>query len=293
MRCQKYKTIMNRLAFLKLASAALISGAFAVSLAGCGDKKEAAAPAGGETQAAAPAKTLTVGVNPVPGGDIMKFLQPVFKKQGIELKIVEFSDYVQPNLALADGSIDANLFQHGPYLEDFAKQHNLKIAALTTTYIAPLGVYSKTLKKPADIAEGATVAVPNDPTNGSRALRLLEQEGLIGIRKDAPFLVSPADIDQNPKHLKVVEVEAAQLPRSLEDAAIAVINCTFALGAGLNPVKDAIAIESKDSPYANVVAIRIGDENRPEIQLLKKEVRTPEVKKFIEEHFKGSLVPTF
>lgn len=283
---------MNRLAFLKLASAVLVSGAFAVGLTGCGDKKEAAAPAA-DKAAAAPAKTLTVGVNPVPGGDIMKFLEPVFAKQGVTLKTVEFSDYIQPNLALADGSIDANLFQHGPYLEDFAKEHNLKLVALTTTYIAPLGIYSKTLKKPGDIAEGATVAVPNDPTNGSRALRLLEKEGLITIRKDAPFLVSPADIEGNPKNLKVLEVEAAQLPRSLDDVALAVINCSFALGAGLNPVKDAIALEAKDSPYANVVAIRAGDESRPEIQLLKKEVRTPEMKKFIEEHFKGSLVPTF
>lgn len=283
---------MNRLAFLKLASAVLVSGAFAVGLTGCSDKKEAAAPAA-DKATAAPAKTLTVGVNPVPGGDIMKFLEPVFAKQGVTLKTVEFSDYIQPNLALADGSIDANLFQHGPYLEDFAKEHNLKLVALTTTYIAPLGIYSKTLKKPGDIAEGATVAVPNDPTNGSRALRLLEKEGLITIRKDAPFLVSPADIEGNPKNLKVLEVEAAQLPRSLDDVALAVINCSFALGAGLNPVKDAIALEAKDSPYANVVAIRAGDENRPEIQLLKKEVRTPEMKKFIEEHFKGSLVPTF
>lgn len=275
---------------LKNIASLFVAAGLALSLAGCGDETKST-PA--STASADAVKTLKVGVSPVPGGDLMKEIAPVLNKEGIKLESIEFSDYIQPNLALADGSLDANLFQHKPYMDDFAKEHSLKIESLVPVFIAPIGIYSKTLKAPGDIAENATVAIPNDPTNGSRALLLLEHVGLIKLRTDAPFLKSPADIAENPKKLKFVEVEAAQLPRSLDDVALAVINCNFAMGAGLNPIKDAIAIEAKDSPYANIVAIRSGEANRPELQALKRALTTPEIKKFIEEKYQGSLIPTF
>lgn len=248
---------------------------------------------GAAPKAAAAAKTLTIGVSPVPGGDIMNFLKPKFTEKGVELKVVEFSDYIQPNMALADKSLDANFFQHKPYLDDFMKQHNLKLESLVPVFIAPIAVYSKTLKDPKAIPDGASVSIPNDPTNGGRALLLLQHLGLIKLNDPNNLFVTPADIVENPKNLKIIEVEAAQLPRSLDDVAMGVINCNFALGAGLNPVKDSIAIEAKDSPYANVVAIRAGEASRPEIQTLKELMNSPELRKFIEDKYQGSLLPTF
>ena len=272
---------------LKPFAALCVAAGLAFGLAGCGDKKTETAPA------AKADKTLVIGVSPVPGGDMMNFLKPKFAEKGVNLKVVEFSDYVQPNMALSDKSLDANFFQHKPYLDDFVKQHNLKLVSYVPVFIAPIAIYSKTLKKPSDIAEGATVSIPNDPTTGGRALILLHQQGLIKLDNPRNLFVTPANIVENPKKLKIVEVEAAQLPRSLDDVALAVINCNFALGAGLNPVKDSIAIEAKDSPYANIVAIRAGDENSPELKVLKDLITSPEMRQFINEKFKGSLVPVF
>ncbi len=273
---------------LKPFAALCVAAGIAFSLAGCGGKDEAAAP-----KEASAAKTLTIGVSPVPGGDIMNFLKPRFTEKGVELKVVEFSDYIQPNMALADKSLDANFFQHKPYLDDFMKQHHLRLESLVPVFIAPIAVYSKTLKDPKAIPDGASVSIPNDPTNGGRALLLLQHLGLIKLNDPNNIFVTPADIVENPKNLKIIEVEAAQLPRSLDDVAMGVINCNFALGAGLNPVKDSIAIEAKDSPYANVVAIRAGEASRPEIQTLKELMNSPELRKFIEEKYQGSLLPTF
>lgn len=273
---------------LKPFAALCVAAGIAFSLAGCGGKDEAAAP-----KEASAAKTLTIGVSPVPGGDIMNFLKPRFTEKGVELKVVEFSDYIQPNMALADKSLDANFFQHKPYLDDFMKQHNLRLESLVPVFIAPIALYSKTLKDPKAIPDGASVSIPNDPTNGGRALLLLQHLGLIKLNDPNNLFVTPADIVENPKNLKIIEVEAAQLPRSLDDVAMGVINCNFALGAGLNPVKDSIAIEAKDSPYANVVAIRAGEASRPEIQTLKELMNSPELRKFIEEKYQGSLLPTF
>ena len=194
---------------LKKVAALFLTAGLAVGLAGCGDDG-----AKNTAPAAEAVKTIKVGVSPVPGGDLMKEIAPVLAKEGVKLESIEFSDYIQPNLALADGSLDANLFQHKPYMDDFAKEHNLKIESLVPVFIAPIGIYSKTLKTPTDIAEGGSVAIPNDPTNGSRALLLLEHAGLIKLAADAPFLKSPADIVDNPKKLRFIEVEAAQLPRS-------------------------------------------------------------------------------
>ena len=256
----------------KLFAALAVSGGLVFTLAGCGDK----APA---EKTAAPAQTaaveLKIGVSPVPHADIINFVAPTLEKEGVKVKVIEFNDYVQP------------------YLETFSKEHKLNLAVLTAVHHEPMGVYSKSIKNVADLPDGAKIAVPNDPTNGGRALKVLETAGILKVRPEAGILASPADIVDNPKHVKIVEVEAAQLPRALDDVDAAVINSNYALAAKLNPTKDAIAIESKDSPYANVVVVRAGDENRPELQKLKNALLTPEVKKFLEEKYQGAVVPAF
>ena len=256
----------------KLFAALAVSGGLVFTLAGCGDK----APA---EKTAAPAQTaaveLKIGVSPVPHADIINFVAPALEKEGVKVKVIEFNDYVQPNL------------------DTFSKEHKLNLAVLTAVHLEPMGVYSKSIKNVADLPDGAKIAVPNDPTNGGRALKVLETAGILKVRPEAGILASPADIVDNPKHVKIVEVEAAQLPRALDDVDAAVINSNYALAAKLNPTKDAIAIESKDSPYANVVVVRAGDENRPELQKLKNALLTPEVKKFLEEKYQGAVVPAF
>ena len=274
----------------KLFAALAVSGGLVFTLAGCGDK----APA---EKTAAPAQTaaveLKIGVSPVPHADIINFVAPTLEKEGVKVKVIEFNDYVQPNLALSEKELDANFFQHKPYLDTFSKEHKLNLAVLTAVHLEPMGVYSKSIKNVADLPDGAKIAVPNDPTNGGRALKVLETAGILKVRPEAGILASPADIVDNPKNVKIVEVEAAQLPRALDDVDAAVINSNYALAAKLNPTKDAIAIESKDSPYANVVVVRAGDENRPELQKLKNALLTPEVKKFLEEKYQGAVVPAF
>lgn len=275
--------------FTRLFSSVAVAAGLTLSLAGCQDKAPEAPAAGAAPKAA----VLTIGVSPVPHADIVNFVAPTLKNQGIEVKVVEFSDYVQPNLSLADKELDANFFQHKPYLDEFAESRGLKLESLVAVHIEPMGVYSKSVKKVEDLAEGAKIAIPNDPTNGGRALKVLETAGLIKLKADAGILATPNDIVENPKKLSFLEIEAAQLPRALDDVAAAVINSNFALGANLNPTKDAIAIESKDSPYANIVAIRAGESNREDLQKLKAVLTSPEVKKFLEDKFQGSVVPAF
>ena len=243
--------------------------------------------------AAQAAETLKVGATPVPHADILNVVQPMLAKQGVDLKIVEFSDYVQPNLALSDKDLDANFFQHLPYLETFAKDRGLKLISAGSVHIEPMGVYSKKVKNLADLKKRASVGIPNDPTNGGRALQVLASNGLIKMKEGVGVNGTPLDIVDNPKNIRIVEVEAATLPRALDDLDAAVINSNFALGANLNPSKDAIAIESKDSPYANVIAVRAGDEKRPAIEALMKSLHSPEVKKFIEDKYNGAVVPAF
>ena len=277
--------------FTKLFASVCVAAGLAVGLAGCGDKAadSAAAPKADAEKTA----VLSIGVSPVPHADIIRFVEPQLKKEGVSLKIVEFSDYVQPNLALAEKELDANFFQHKPYLDEFAKEHKLDLASLVAVHLEPMGVYSKTVKNVADTPEGAKVAIPNDPTNGGRALKVLESAGLIKVRPEAGILATKQDIVENPKKIDVIEIEAAQLPRSLDDVTLAVINSNYALGANLNPKTDAIAIESKDSPYANIVAIRKGDENRADLQKLKAALTSPELKKFIDEKYQGAILAAF
>ena len=199
---------------------------------------------------------------------------------------------MKPNLALADKELDANFFQHVPYLESFAGERNLKLSVLCAVHIEPMGVYSKAVKSLTDVPEGAKVAIPNDPTNGGRALKVLENAGLITLKDGVGVKGTPADVTVNRLNLKIVELEAATLPRALDDVTLAVINSNFAMGVGLNPSKDALTIEAKDSPYANIVAVRTGDD-RPALKKLSEALRSADVKKFIEDTYKGAVVPAF
>ena len=270
--------------------ASLLVAASVVAGCGGGDKKEAAKPAAKE---AAKTVVLKVGATPVPHAEILNLIKPTLAKQGVDLQVIEFSDYVKPNLSLNDKELDANFFQHVPYLEKFASERKLALVSLVKVHIEPMGVYSKKLKDIKQVPEGSKIAIPNDPTNGGRALSILEKAGLIKLRSGVGISGTPGDITDNPKKLEIIEVEAAMLPRNLDDVALAVINSNFALQANLNPTKDALFIEPKDSPYANIVAVRKGDETRPEIEKLKDAITSPEVKKFIEEKYKGAVVPAF
>lgn len=271
-------------------AASLVLGS-ALVFAGCGSDKTANAGSGDKKEV-----TLTVGASPTPHGEILEQVKPILAKKGINLKIVEFTDYVKPNIALNDKELDANFFQHVPYMEKFAKEHNENLAAVAKVHVEPMGIYSKTIKdkdlKNA-VSNGAKVAVPNDPTNEGRALLLLQKAGLITLKDSNNLRATPADITSNPKNLQFVELDAAQLPRSLDDVALAIINTNYALEAKLNPLKDALVIEDKNSPYANVLTIRAGDENRPEIKELAAALNSPEVKKFIEDKYQGAIVPAF
>ena len=260
----------------------------AVLTAGCGDKK-AAAPA----PAADKKVVLKVGATPVPHAEILKVIQPILAKDGVELKIVEFTDYVRPNVALAEKELDANFFQHLPYLQQFAADRKLDLVSLIAVHIEPMGVYSKKIKSVNEVPNGGIVAIPNDPTNGGRALSILAQAGLIKMKDGVGVKGTVKDVTDNPKKLVFKELEAPQLPRSLDDVALAVINSNYALEAKLNPTKDALFIEKKESPYANILAIRKGDEKRPELVKLAKALTSPDVKKFIEDKYKGAVVPAF
>ena len=275
--------------YRKTLAVSLAALAAAGLIAGCGGEKPAASKAAGS---ASKTTTIKVGVSPVPHEQIVNAVKDQLAKKGINVEIVEFTDYVQPNLALNDKSLDANFFQHKPYLDEFCKSKGLKLKSLGAVHLEPMCVYSKKLKSLNDLADGAHVAIPNDPTNGGRALLVLQSAGLIKLKEGAPITATPQDIAENPKNLEFSELEAPQLPRALEDADIAIINMNFALEAKLDP-KSAIYSEGSDSPYANIVAVREGDENRPELQKLMKALTSKEVKDFIEKKYGGSVKTVF
>lgn len=238
------------------------------------------------------AQKIVVGVTPFPHKDIMMIAKPLLEKEGYTLEIKEFSDYVQPNMALAEKSLDANFFQHIPYLDNMNKEKSLHLAWIAKVHIEPLGLYSKKITKLDELKKGDVIAVPNDPTNGARALRLLEANGLIKLK--AGELVTAHDVVENPKGLKIMELEAAQLPRTLMDVTASVINTNFAAEAGLIPSKDAIVMEGKDSPYANIVVVREADKDTPMAKALIKAVNSPEVKAYIAKELEPKgIVPAF
>ncbi|AGI91607.1 MULTISPECIES: MetQ/NlpA family ABC transporter substrate-binding protein [Streptomyces] len=236
---------------------------------------------------------LVVGATPTPAGEILEYVRKnLAKDAGLDLDIKEFTDYVLPNTALQEGTLDANLYQHQPYLDEFNQSKGTELVALDEIYLPPTGVYSEKVKDIADLRKGATVAVPNDVTNEGRALNLLAEEGLIELKKGAGADASPSDIAKNPKNITIKELDPAQLPRSLSDVDAAAINNNFALDAGLSPREDAILLEeAKDNPYNNVLAVKKGNENDPRVKKLAELLTSPEVKKFIEDTYKGSVIP--
>lgn len=265
-----------------------------LALAGCGDSGKPAASSDSTAPAAGAKTTLKVGATPVPHAEILEIVKPLLAKQNIDLQIVEFSDYVQPNLALNDKELDANFFQHEPYLDNFISEHKeLKLKNAGGVHIEPMGIYSKKIKELTALPDGASIAIPNDPTNGGRSLLLLEKAGLLKLREGAGVKATVQDIADNPKNLKFQEVEAAQVPRTLDDVDAAVINTNFAMQVNLVPTKDALFMEDKTSPYVNIVAVREGDEKRPEIEALMKALTSKEVKDFIDSKYKGAIVPAF
>lgn len=260
----------------------LLSVALISTLSGCGAKTEMV-----QTEE----KIIKVGASPVPHKEILDVVKPLLEKDGYKLEIVEFTDYVTPNTALAEGQIDANFFQHVPYLQSFSTERKLDLDYTVKVHIEPMGLYSSKYKDLSELKDGAEIAIPNDPTNEARALRVLEKAGLLKLRDGD--LVSKLDISENVKNFKITEIDAPQLPRVLNDVDAAVINSNYAIEANLNPTKDSLAIESKDSPYANVLAVRKEDKNKPSIVALSKVLNSPEVKKFIEDKYEGNIVPGF
>jgi D-methionine transport system substrate-binding protein len=236
-------------------------------------------------------KTITIGATPIPHVQILEQVKPILKKEGYTLKIQEFTDYVTPNYAVEDGDLDANFFQHVPYLDEFNKNKGTHLVKTVSVHLEPIGIYSTKIKSLKDLKDGATIAVPNDPTNENRALDLLEKEGLLKFAKVS--LKTKVDITQNPRNFKIEELDAPQLPRVLDDVAIAVINTNYALSANLNPLKDALALESKDSPYANVIVVKEGNENSAKIKALDKAINSDAIRKFIIEKYKGAIIPAF
>lgn len=259
------------------------------SMVGCGNK-----PATEGDKNAAPATTkLVVGATAKPHAEILEVVKPLLAKENINLEIKVFTDYAQLNPALKDGQIDANFFQHIPYLDDFNAKNKAELIWTVKVHNEPMGIYSKKIKTLAEIPNGAKVGIPNDATNGGRALMVLEQAKIIKLKDGAGVTATDKDIVENPKKVVITPMDAAMLPRTLEDTTICVINSNYALEGKLNPSKDAIFSEPKDSPFANVLVIRPADKEKEAIVKLGKALQSPEVKKFLADNYADSCVPSF
>ena len=277
----------------------------ALSLAACGGKDSGgSAPADTQTPAdsapedSAPAGSaetvkLSVAASPTPHAEILKQCVDVLKEQGIELVVNEYADYVVPNTAVEDGDEDANYFQHVPYLDNFNAERGTHLVSVAGVHIEPMGLYAGNSASLDAIPDGGKVAVPNDPTNEGRALLLLEAQGIIKLTDSSNLAATPKDIAENPKNLEFVELEAANVPANLDEVDIAAINSNYALGAGLNPVEDALAIEASDSPYVNILVVKEGNENNEAVQALVKALQSDTVKDYINSTFGGAVVPAF
>ncbi|WP_080339597.1 MetQ/NlpA family ABC transporter substrate-binding protein [Burkholderia pseudomallei] len=241
-------------------------------------------------QARTQTQTIKVGVTGGPHAQVMEEVKKVAAKHGLDIRIVEFSDYVQPNAALAAGDLDANSYQHAPYLDAQVKDRGYRIVKVADTVTFPMGIYSKRVNSLAALRAGARIAIPNDPTNGGRALLLLQKQGLLKLRDGAGLKATRFDVVDNPKQLKLVELDAAQIPRSLADVDAAAINTNYAMEAGLKPKQDAIAIEGPNGPYANILAVRAEDKDKPWVAKLVAAYRSADVKRFIERQFGGAVI---
>ena len=299
----------------KLISATL-AASLALSLAACGssastDSVAASSEAASTESTAASSEaaestaetselagtTLKVAASPTPHAEILNVAKEVLAEQGIDLEVVEFSDYVQPNLVTESGEVDANYFQHGPYLESFNEENGTHLVSVGAVHYEPFGIYPGKSDDLANIADGATIAVPNDTTNEARALQLLAAQGLITVRDDAGLTATINDITDNPHNLQIKEIEAAQLPRTVQDVDFAVINGNYALAAGFSVKNDALATEDASSEaaqtYANILAVKEGRENDPAIQALYAALTSDKVKDYINSTYDGAVVPIF
>ncbi|OHC38122.1 MAG: methionine ABC transporter substrate-binding protein [Pseudomonadales bacterium RIFCSPLOWO2_02_FULL_63_210] len=242
---------------------------------------------------AAQAETLNVAATAVPHAEILEFVKPALAKDGVELNVKVFTDYVQPNVQVAEKRLDANFFQHQPYLDEFNKSRGTELTSVAGVHVEPFGAYSSKIKDLKDLPQGANVVIPNDATNGGRALLLLQKAGIITLKDASNILATPKDIAENPKAIKVRELEAATLPRVLSQVDLALINTNYALEAKLNPTQDALIIEGSDSPYVNILVARPDNKDSAAMQKLAKALNSPEVKAFILEKYQGAVVPAF
>ena len=277
---------------IKITAAAAATAALALGLSACGTDSDPAPKTDGAKADAS--KALVVGASPTPHADILNFVKDnLAAKDGLKLEVKEFTDYVLPNTATETGQVDANFFQHQPYLDDFNKKNHTHLVSVATVHLEPLGIYSNKVKSLAEIKPGQTIAVPNDTTNEGRALHLLADNGLIKLKAGVGTDANLGDITDK-KGLKFKELEAATVPRALNDVSAAVINSNFAIGAKLNPTKDALVQEKADgNPYANILVVKEGEEKDPRVQKLVELLHSDAVKKYIEDTYKGAIVPAF
>lgn len=236
---------------------------------------------------------LSVAATAVPHAEILEHIKPALAKDGVVLDIKVFTDYIQPNVQVAEKKIDVNFFQHKPYLDEFNKNKGTNLVSVTLVHVEPYGAYSRKVTKVADLAKGATIAIPNDPSNGGRALVLLEQNGLIKLKDSSNILSSVKDITDNPKGFKIKELEAATLPRVLDQVDLALINTNYAIEAKLVPTRDALFIENSKSPYANLIVSRPDNKDSEAVKKLVAALHSADVKQFIESKYKGAVVPAF
>mgnify|MGYP004520905979 FL=1 len=298
----------------KLLSAAL-AASLTLSLAACGSSAASSAPASSEAASSEVASSaaadstaaestndlagtkLVVAASPTPHAEILEVAKDILAEQGITLEIKEFSDYVQPNLVTENGEVDANYFQHTPYLDSFNAENGTHLVNVGAIHYEPFGVYPGKSDDLANIADGATIAVPNDTTNEARALQLLAAQGIITVREGAGLTATVNDIEENPHNVKIQEIEAAQLPRTVQDVDFAVINGNYAMEAGFSVGKDALATEDASSEaaqtYANVLVVKEGNENSPAIQALLAALQSDKVRDYINETYDGAVVPIF
>jgi D-methionine transport system substrate-binding protein len=241
----------------------------------------------------AQAESLSVAATAVPHAEILEFVKPALAAEGVELNVKVFTDYVQPNVQVAEKRLDANFFQHQPYLDEFNKSRGTELSSVAGVHVEPFGAYSSQHKSLVDLPQGANVVIPNDATNGGRALLLLQKAGVITLKPEAGILATPKDIAENPKAIKVRELEAATLPRVLTQVDLALINTNYALEAKLNPTQDALIIEGSDSPYVNILVARPDNKDSAAMQKLAKALNSAEVKAFIAEKYQGAVVPAF
>lgn len=267
----------------------------ALALTACGGNSGAANTAAASSSSASD-NVITVGASPSPHAEILEAIKPELEARGYELKVVEYSDYVQPNVALSEGDLDANYFQHLPYLENYNTENGTDLASAGAIHFEPMGLYAGKSSDITNVPDGAKIAVPSDATNEARALLLLQDQGVIKLTDGVGLEATANDIVENPHNVELVEVEAAAVPRSLQDVDFGVINGNYALSAGLD-TSATLASEGADSEaaqtYANIIAVRSGDENSEKTQALLKALTSDTARKFIEDTYKGSVIPVF